>query len=364
METGEIKKACVIVIGGGVMGLSVSWRLAQAGYQVTVITNKKCGEGATSASLGALMPYNPWHKDDIAHRQWASLKQYPFFVRDLITQTGIDPGYRTLGRIQWLSDTEQYKKYAPYIGHTIPNFPQENPFTFLTPDMMQKHYPDVEQNPYGAIFCKATAHIMPRQLISALRAACLKLSVDIIENCQVHQLEYNGRNVTSVHTSHGRKRADFYVASAGAWSDQLFSQDVPCIQPVKGEALLLQASPQGTVHRFPHLIRGRGVYVIPLDYGKFFVGATKKMCGFDESLSVENRDTLLAKAESMLPFLSETKVSDHWCGFRPIARDKTPLCGLVNGSENLLALSGHGGIGMSMAPGESMGLLAEIEKIS
>ena len=102
----------IVVIGGGIIGLSTAWRLSQKGHEVIVLEKGKCGSGSTCASLGALIPYNPWRDDDMPNNQRKSLWSYANFAKELIEASGIEIGFSRLGRFQVAQSQEQFDRLA------------------------------------------------------------------------------------------------------------------------------------------------------------------------------------------------------------------------------------------------------------
>lgn len=345
----------ITVIGGGVAGLSSAWRLAEEGWDVTLLEKDVCGSGASKASLGALMPYGPWQEGDLPQKQRECLFHYPKFVAKLFQYTGVDPQYRPLGRLQPIHSEKQYHKMHEASEMACNIWPWrgiQNVQEVLSPEQLEKIEPELNVSEFGALMCRLTAHINPYALIAGLRSACMRSGVDIRENCPVDSLKFQGERVYELKTGFGPLPVENILIAGGAWSSKLLPDlGKGCeIYPVKGQALLLHSESV----KLRHLIRGFGLYVVPLGNGRFWVGATKeKEKGFDTSLTQEAKEKIMDKVDKLIPELSLAKVEKHWCGFRPHAETGKPLVEKVDVYNNVFMISGHGGIGICMAP--SMG---------
>lgn len=346
-------KTEILIIGGGVIGLACAWRLAQAGRKVILLEAKECGAGATRASLGVLMPYGAESSKPIAIRQRQSLFLYPAFVKELFLETGIDVGYTPLGRLHFLQSVNQREKLSggaeiacatwPKISGTAPV--QE----VLSYEEAKKIEPEADFGEFGALFCRLTARVCPVGLTQALKGACRKSGAEIREHSHVSDIIYEGEKAIGVRSGTGPVMAEKILICTGAWSSKLLNdsqKEEVAVTPLKGQALELQCS-KLPVRR---LVRGLGVYVLPLAGNRVMIGATKEDAGFDETVTPEGEDVLLNKAERLVPALAEAKVSRAWASLRPHRIAGEPFEGKVCGTANLYVVSGHGGMGICMAP--------------
>lgn len=347
------QKTEILIIGGGVVGLSSAWKLAREGRSVTLMTSTKCGEGATLASLGVLMPYAPWMNSENVQQQLSSLWSYPEFAQELLDETGIDIHYKRLGRIQWLGSEHQARQYKEYLQNPNPNWGPKDiqiPQYHWDTEDTHRRVPELAEAPFGVVHCKATGVVDVTRLTAALRSACLKNGVDLREDCPVTALRYTkDGTVDFAQTAHGKLVADHYVLAAGAWSQKLLPENMQneqWVKPLKGQAVMLQ----GEEPLIPHLIRAKGLYILPLEGNRFMVGATKEDVGFDDTITEESEDKILSKAESILPALAEAKIIKRWVGFRPQAGVHGAQINWCPSAKNLLMAFGHGGIGICMTP--------------
>lgn len=338
----------VIIIGGGVVGLSSAWRLSQQGVKVTLLERKQCGTGASMASLGALMPYNPSVENELANQQRESLWSYPMFAKELFEETGVEIKYTRAGRIQPIYDEQQYRRNCENVEQanvSWPSLQKGNPMQILTQDQVMKKEPELAIGEYGALYCRNTSHLCPRHLIMALRSACMKNGVQLFENAEVYKIVEENGMATGVLSSAGPFYANKVIIAAGAWSKKLWDE-VP-VEPLRGHAMFLQTNKK----LINHLIRSRGLYIAQVNEHRIMLGASKdKEAGFDDVLDEDIISNILNKAENIIPGLAESQIEKTWVGFRPSSNIKNPVVSQSNTTKGVYISSGHGGIGICMTP--------------
>ena len=346
-------KQTIVVIGGGIMGLSCAWRLAEKGHNVTVLEKEKCGSGSTCASLGALVPYNPWREDQNPTNQRNSLWSYPTFAKELLEASGIDIGFSRLGRLLIIQSKEQLERLSEgtkIANEKWPTFNGKPAQKILTKEELQQAEPEVNVSEFGALYCRASAQFTPSRMIAALRAACMRNGVDIRENSPAIDIIMEGKKVTSVRSATGLIKAESVILAAGAWSKNLLPKSIrpeKYVKPIKGQSLELSLDHQP----IKRLIKGLGIYLMPIAGNKIWVGGTKETeTGFNNETTEEAEDFLLNKAEQLMPILAEAKIVKQWSGLRPYSEQKDPIVGWDKEVKGLYHLTGHGGIGLCLAP--------------
>lgn len=344
-------KTEILVIGGGVMGLSCALRLAQAGYDITLLEKGQCGQGATTASFGALMPYNAMKQDELPELQRSSLWQYPALADELLTLSGIDIGYQRVTRLQPINDKQQQQKLMEAANAACELWPNPLGVTLqqvINSEQAKQFEPALAETAFGFLKCQATSKVNVVSLTAALKASCLHLGVKIQENVDVRPLSITQDRIDLVHTRAGPVQADNIILAAGAWSQQLLPSTMAAVvKPVKGQSLILHHD----TLRLKPLLRGLGIFVIHVGDGHHIVGATtEREAGFDESTTPQAVDFLVDKVRKLVPALADAKVIKQWVGFRPTSCTGKPSVGFVDGVKNLYLVSGHGGLGICIAP--------------
>ena len=319
----------VSIIGGGVMGLMSAWRLAQVGYRITVYERHRCGAGASGAALGSLVPYPPHREgEEIPTLQRATLKKYPTFIQELEEASGHLCGYRPLPRLM-LCMLSNHRQRAEKCRTLEPGVFEELPEQELENLLPGANFP-----PFGAFICRDTAVVDTSKTILALKQACLKSGVTVLENTLVEDV--------SPLLKEGK-----VLLVAGAWSEELCPQlSALCpVDPVRGQ--VLRARYRGELN---HMIRAGKLYIQPEEEGTILIGSTKEKVGLKSLPVKENFESLFAEAQAVLPRLKHDDVVATWSGLRPTSTTGSFFIGPVPEVTNLYAAVGFGGIGWCLAP--------------
>jgi glycine oxidase ThiO len=319
-----------VIIGAGVAGLGIGWRLLQAGWEVTILDRGQPGFGATRAAAGMLavtaeLQHAPQPERDFA---LVSNRLWPEFVTELEQASGRDIGFRRSGTLLLAADAAEREAMRPR-GTLVDGAGARA----LAPLLGETA---------GGLWVPDEAHVDPRLLGEALAVAFLKAGGRLVPNEAVVAVERQDGRAVSALTPYGRHGADAFVIAAGAWSGLL---DIP-ITPVKGEVIAL-ASPDGAALPGP-VIWGNGVYCVPRR-DRLLIGATMQQAGFDTGLTLAARDHLRGRAEALMPSLKNWALADHWAGLRPASPDGLPLLGPTE-TENLFVASGQYRNGILFAP--------------
>jgi glycine oxidase len=324
----------VVIIGAGVAGLGIAWRLLQQGCAVTVLERFQPGTGASWAAAGMLAVTA--ELEDAAEPERALAMQasalWPNFAAELEEASGRSVFLARDGALLLAADAAELEAMAPRAVRDLKliNGAQA---TALVPGLAST---------VGGLWSPREAHVDNRALVEALTVAVLKAGGTIQPNEPGVTIEYKGGRAVSVLSPYRRYDGDAILVAAGAWSGLL--DQIPIV-PVKGEVIAL-APPAGVALPGP-VVWGAGVYCVPR-HGRLLVGATAEESGFDTSLTAVGRDRLRRAAESLMPGLKNWDLADHWAGLRPKSPDGLPLLGRM--APGLFVASGQYRNGILFAP--------------
>jgi glycine oxidase len=341
----------VLVIGGGVIGLSTAYQLANEGLRVTLLEKNACGREASWAGAGVLQAGHWTRHDPLVYLLRASLRRYPAFTSHLHERTGIDPQYVPCGSFDLLLEDQQYRMALSEVeaARELRDEYQCNVLETLTPQQAREIEPRITHDLLGVKFCPITCQVQNPLLLQALRAACLLEKVNIIEQCEVREVLCEAGRATGVQTMRDRYAADHVVLAAGAWSSLIkpnMGEMVP-VYPVRGQILLLETRER----LFTHIIERGKCYMVPRLDGRTLVGATEEHeSGYEKCNTAEGIHTLLSLAQRLVPRLAEARIARMWSGLRPATPDRSPYIGQVPDVENLWAATGHFRSGLILAP--------------
>ena len=337
-------RVSIAVIGGGVIGLSLAWRLAQGGADVTLFDAGARDVGGTWAAAGMLAPHLESRElpaSLVAFNQ-DSAGLWPAFANELEGNTGIEIGCRREGSL--LIDPE----------------PQDEDQGALKDfEALHEMEPFLAPHHLKAVYFEKDHAVDARALLRALTWACRQVGVALHSDTSVDrvQIQKSGRFRLSVP---GRAEFDKVVLATGAWTKQILEQsNIPAlpIAPIKGQMLCLQMDPKAPLVR--HVMWGEGVYLVPRTDGRLVIGATMENVGFDPSITTEAIAGLRLRAQRLIPGLSDLPVNEMWTGFRAGSPDMAPLLGPW-AYRNLFVAAGHHRNGILQAPATADALSQQI----
>ena len=309
----------VIIIGAGVAGLAIAWRMAKTGAQVLVLDRAQPARGATYASAGMIAATAEAAVAGSPEVQFGrrSRDLWPHFAKELESASGVEIAFRQDGALivpAGFEEAERLQRDA--LGGEV---------EFLGPGQARMRAPMLAPDIVGALWAPRDAQVDNRALGQALTNAAIRAGAKLSANEAAVRIEQAESGEFVVLTAFRIQRADVVVLAAGAWSGQIggLAADLP-IRPVKGEMLAL-VGPTGEALPTP-LLWGHGVYLVPRK-DRIFIGATVEEAGFDTMPSAHARVWLQERAKALVPSLSGWAVREHWAGLRPASSDGLPIIG-------------------------------------
>jgi glycine oxidase len=340
----------VLIIGGGVIGLTTAWYLAGEGVKVTLVEKGEIGRQASWAGAGILPPVDLRHAHTAIDRLRAhSLKLHRNLSRELREATGIDNGYVVCGGVE-LPDPDQQDARLPteeWHGDGVE-------FERLDAARLARLVPDLHPCVAEGVLIPGMAQLRNPWHLRALEAGCVALGVRRMPRTPVERLLHQGQRVVGVETAAGRLKAGRFLIAAGAWSAQLLQQTgwAPQLRPVRGQMALYNTGRPGVR---PILLQGKR-YLVPRTDGRLLAGSTEEEAGFDARPTDEGVAGLVAFATKLLPSLANTPLEGSWAGLRPASADGLPYLGRVPGWDNLHVAAGHFRAGLLLSPATGLSM--------
>jgi glycine oxidase len=340
----------VLVIGGGVIGLTTAYYLTERGASVAVVDKADLGREASWAGAGIIIPgkiqdaSDPW--DELKAR---GARMYPDLSARLKEQTKIDNGYMVSGGLEVVASDKQ-----PVADEwRRPDSKVEE----LTDPQLHLRFPELAPGFSHAFFIPDMAQVRNPRHLQALIAACELREVKCTRNCKVERLVCEGARVVAVETGQGRFVAEKFLIAGGAWSRSLLDQLGwrPEIRPIRGQIALLH--PDRSPIR--SLILSGKRYMVPRLDGRILVGSTEEDVGFDTRTTATAIADLVEFSETMIPALASAPLERCWAGLRPGSGDGMPYLGNVPGYDNCFIAAGHFRHGIQTAPPTGL-LMAEL----
>ena len=328
----------VIVIGGGVIGLSIARELAGR-KSVLLLDRGSTGQGTSRAAAGMLTPLSE-ADDQGAFFQLcrASHALYPRFVEELKQESGLDAGYSSEGLLCLASTDESAGALRRrYDWQKKAGFETE----MLSVDEVHKMEPLVTAPICAAVFMPGERSVTPRRLVNALREACFNRGVEMRTGLHVEEISAN-----TVHVGHMTMEASSIVIASGVWSSEFRGLDPPIpVFPRKGQILSLGMPPGA----FRRMIRWGSSYFVPRSGGELVVGATNEDVGFDLSNTPAGLGRLLTDAQQISSHAGCYPILETWTGLRPATPDALPILG-PSAIPGLYYATGHYRNGVLLAP--------------
>lgn len=319
----------VIIIGGGIIGLSLSIALRKRGAKVLVVERGEPGREASHAAGGMLVDCSLETPPALQPLAVASARMYPEFAHEIEVESGAKVDLRDQGTIMIPPPQHVYER----PGFTVSE---------LLPAPLAEMEPELSERP--AFYLKERS-VDPRALSSAAAKAAKNLVVDFSSGDTVSAVNCSSGRVTGVTTAKTSFSAAKVVNCAGAWSGQIPPHRFPT-RPVKGQMLCL-AMPSRALLR--HVIRSPQAYLIPRSDGRLLIGATVEEAGFDKRTDPDTIHRLHRAALELVPKLRDARILEDWAGLRPGTPDALPILGATETSGYYVA-TGHFRDGILLAP--------------
>ncbi len=339
----------VVIIGGGICGLSIGWYLAREGIATTVLDKGEAGRCASWAAAGMLAPQLEAEPSE----EWLlpllleSRKMWEAFARELEGASGIDVSYRTEGTLAVALDGDDASKlkflYDFQRGMSLQ-------VDWISGNEARKMEPHISRNVVAAISSPLDHQVDNRKVVLAVREAFIRAGGVLREHTEVKAIEIADDRVRGVKINDNILEAENVVLAAGAWSANIagLPENVrPPVRPVKGQMLAVKMDPDNPI--LSHVVWGPDAYLVPRRDGRLLIGATVEDVGFDTSLTAGGIFHLLRGAWETLPGIYDLPIVEIWAGLRPVSRDDAPILGPTN-VEGLIMATGHHRNGILLAP--------------
>ncbi|MEP2988673.1 MAG: FAD-dependent oxidoreductase [Parasphingorhabdus sp.] len=390
MKSGQ---EAVIIIGGGIIGISCAHYLVDAGYKVTVIEQGTIAGACSHGNCGYICPSHVlplttsdaiWDAARSLFNSAATFRVKPRFdaafvswmwqfvkrcnQRDMLKAAGhlhailsssMAEYHKLLGEdemgSQWRRSGLMYV-FQTEVGlsdfaNTDELLTDQFGVTARRIESAELPELDVALRPdlAGAYLYEGDASIRPDRLSKAWTEKLIRAGVQFVEGCTFLGLEKKTDAVSQIITSHGTMQADHFVLATGAVSAKLakhFGTDIP-IEPGKGYSITMEKPQDGP--EYPMLLPEHHVGVTPFDDG-LRLGSMMEFVGYDRSIPKSRLQQLRQSTQLYLQSQLPTTNLEEWYGWRPMTWDSLPIIGQVPGFANAYLATGHNMLGLTLAP--------------
>ncbi len=397
----------VLVLGGGVIGVTSAYALAKRGFEVTVVERQDGVGLETSYANGSLITpsmADPWAAPGLPLKllKWIGREESPFLVR-----LGALPGMMSWGLKflancnpkDWKRHTEVILRIAEYSQNRLNALTGETGIRYdrMSAGTLRLFRDDVSMAdakrsaemvgelgaPYRVLDAAECAVLDPAlapsvkkiaggihfpddetgdafKFTSALAALCREVGATFRFGETVESIDIDGGRIESVTTSNGRMEADAYVIALGSASTELLRKigiKIP-VYPVKGYSLTIDITGWNNAPTVPMLDDGKKMGIVRLG-DRLRLAGTAEFTGFDTSLNTARGANLIKGVTELFPDCPNIDEGRHWAGLRPMTPDGIPILGRTS-IDNLFLNVGHGHLGWTMAAGSGDVLAALI----
>ncbi len=321
----------VIVIGGGIIGVSLAIELRKRGSSVLVVERGEPGREASHAAGGMLVDCPLETPEVLQPLATASANMYPEFTYELEVESGMKVDLRDAGAIVFPPPEHVHEQPGFRVSSLLPT-----PIAELEPALADAGRP---------AFCLKERSVDPRALTTAAIKTAKNRGVDFSSGDPVTRVDVSDGRASGVSTTKTSFSGAKVVNCAGAWSGQIAPIAFPT-RPVKGQMLCLVMPSREMIE---HVIRAPDVYLIPRSDGRLLVGATVEEAGFDKRTDRATIQRLHRAALALVPKLADAKILEDWAGLRPGTPDALPILGATEIPGYFVA-TGHFRDGILLAP--------------
>jgi len=328
-----VKHWDAIIIGAGIIGLSLAIELNKRGLKVLVVDKGEPGREASWAAGGMLADFPLEMPAALTELASASARMHPEFVHELQDESGLKIDLRAYGTLLFLDPPHEKALLSEGL------WPAR--WRELEPSLKAANL-----RARGTVgFHLKERSVDPRHLTAAALGAAKHRGINFSSGDHVQAVELADGKVAGVRTNKTRLAAGIAINCAGAWAGQITPYAVPT-RPVKGQILCVVMPKKELVR---HVIRTPDVYLIPRSDGRMLIGATQEEAGFDKRTVPETIQKLRHAALDLVPELAEARFLEAWAGLRPGTPDALPILGATEIPGYFVA-TGHFRDGILLAP--------------
>jgi sarcosine oxidase subunit beta len=339
------KTAEIVIVGGGIIGASIAYYLAQKkAKEVVLVERDMLGDGATAKCVGGIRAQ---FSTEINIRfSLESFKTWDHFEE--IMEADLDfkrVGYLLLATtdLEWAafqSASDLQKKFGI-------------PVELLSPQEIQQRWPYLRTDDLrGGSFCSWEGYAGPYEALSGFIRGARRGGVTILQDTEVTQITRNGDRVTGVRTSRGDISAPVVVNAAGphaAEVGRMAGVEVP-VQAYRRQLFFTRPFPQ-IPDPVPMVIDfHRGWYFRREGAGLLISGPKDALPSFDLSLDYDCLAEVAEKSVHRVPILEEAEIEGGWAGLYEISPDNHAILGEVPGLAGFFVAGGFSGHGFQHSP--------------
>jgi D-amino-acid dehydrogenase len=395
----------VVIIGGGIIGLSSAYYLQQSGHEVIVIDKADMNNNCSYGNAGYVCPshFTQLATPGIVQQglKWMFNSSSPFYVQPRLDKNLINWGWKfiqsaTKERVakaavplrdiallsqslyeEWtrlpqfsfayehkgLLEIFQTKEKQEHARHIYEKALQLglNDTEFLNYEQLQALEPQTQINALGAIFFKCDAHLYPQKLMQQMIAHLKNVGVKICVEEEVIGFEQQQNSISKIITNQKDYAADVVIMASGSWSKSLAAKLNINFPLMPGRGYSVTVEDEKYAINYPAILMEGRVALTPMDGNKTRFGGTMEITNTNTPPRANRVAGLLAALKKFYPAfdIPQPSIDKVWYGFRPCSADGLPYIGKIKQYKNLVIATGHSMLGLSLGAGTGK-LVSEI----
>ncbi|WDF76023.1 FAD-dependent oxidoreductase [Mucilaginibacter sp. KACC 22773] len=393
--------AKVLIIGGGIVGLSSAYYLQKAGHQVTVLDKGDLTDSCSFGNAGMIVPshFIPLATPGMVSQgiKWMFNSKSPFYVKPSFNPQLISWGLKFLqkanaGHVE--RSATPLTELSLLSKKLYEDLSKESEFDFdlvekgilmfyktekageeeahlaekgrelgldmavLSPTDCIRLQPNLELDVLGAVHYRCDAHLSPNKLMAALVKYLKSAGVNLITNKEVTKIETVAGKLTRVLSHNEEFTADEYIVAGGSWSPAIGKLLGVKILLMPGKGYSFNVKEEVPSMQIPALLAEARVAITPMNGGLRY-GGTMELDKINSRINMNRVKGIVESVPKYFPGLKPAVPAekDIWFGFRPSSADGLPYIGRSNKFSNLVIATGHGMMGLSL--GAATGLLVQ-----
>ena len=339
-----MKKYDAVVAGGGLIGASIAFELAQAGLHVGVFDAREPGREASWASAGIISPApeGPAMIPLVALSK-ASAAIYPKFIKAVEEACGQNVEYRADGAMEvfWEGDVREEISTLLAVYHGVGLRAEA-----LTRERAKELEPGLMEEVQGGVLRPDESSLDNRALTQATLEAAKRKGVEIFAGNGATGIWQEGRRCKGLQLTSGDVEAKWTIIAAGCFSAKIEgAAPYAPVSPAKGQMAVLRCE----AVNIQHVLWSENIYLVPRNDGRILAGSTVERIGFDHDVTAGGMKKIMNGAIELVPGLAKARIEETWAGLRPDSPDHLPILGPTD-VEGLLLATGHFRSGILLAP--------------
>jgi glycine oxidase len=339
-----MKKYDAVVAGGGLIGASIAFELAQAGLHVGVFDAREPGREASWAGAGIISPApeGPAMFPLVALSK-ASAAIYPKFIKAVEQASGQNVEYRPDGAMEvfWEGDVREEISTLLAVYHGVGLRAEA-----LTGERAKELEPGLMEEVQGGVLRPDESSLDNRALTQATLEAAKRKGVEIFAGNGATGIWQEGRRCKGLQLTSGNVEAKWTIIAAGCFSAKIEgAAPYAPVSPAKGQMAVLRCE----AVNIQHVLWSENIYLVPRNDGRILAGSTVERIGFDRDVTAGGMKKIMNGAIELVPGLAKARIEETWAGLRPDSPDHLPILGPTD-VEGLLLATGHFRSGILLAP--------------